>query len=191
MARGFFPPDNFNSLVTREEVSGFIAVEPNLCSDADKRLPISDVSAFQEVGMKQRFGKIVLLLVPLSEPHQSMGLEGIRGPRNSIEGKHDPVCLTGLGESLFDLPTGFCAAELGLKICVPIHAGLRHRGIQLKRPPGYLYVVRISGGLDRLFPSTLPDEAPGADHIGVDLHMYPGSLHVLLLSQVKCPILPA
>src|SRR4029078_9617366 len=191
MTRCFFSTDFFNSPATREKLSGCIAVEPDLCGDVAECLPIADVTALREVGMKQPFGKIVWFLVLLGEPHQSMGLEGIRGPRNSIEGKHDPVCHTGLGEALFDLPSALSAAELRLKICAAIDTGLRHRRIQMKRPPGHLYVVRIPGGLDPFFPSTLPDEAPGADHIGVDLHVHPGFLHVLPLFQSKCPILPA
>src|SRR5437868_14940134 len=129
MTRCFFSTDFFNSPATREKLPGSIAVEPTLCGDVAECLPIANVTAFREVGVKQCFGKIVLLLVLLSEPHQSMGIEGIRGPRNSIEGKHDPVCLTGLGEALFDLPPSLSAAELRLKICAAIHTGLRHRRI--------------------------------------------------------------
>jgi hypothetical protein len=101
-----------------------------------------------------------------------MGIEGIRRPLDPIEGKDNPICLTGFGYALFDRPPGLCAAELRVKIDVPVHAFLRHRRVQLERSPRNVRLLRVPGSLERLFQSALPDEAPGTDDIGVNLDLH-------------------
>jgi hypothetical protein len=174
-----FGTDFLDRPVTGQKSLDILTIESTVGRDLSQRIEIPDLAPLREVCLKEGLGYFILTALLLGEPDEAMGVEGIRRPLDPIEGKDNPIRLTGFGYAFLDRPPGLCAAELCVEIDAPVHAFLRHRRIQLERSPCNMCLLRVPGRLDRLFQSTLPDEAPGTDDIGVNLDLHPVFLHIL------------
>src|SRR5262245_59191080 len=114
-----------------------------------------------------------------------MSQKSIRSPRHPLKGKGNAFHYSSCQQVFFHLTESIEARELGFKISGPIHSLLRHRRVQLKGPPGDLWLHRTFQFTQGPFEPTFSDVAPWTDDIGIDFYCEGASGHA------KCPILPA
>jgi hypothetical protein len=132
---------------------------------------VGDVAALGEVRPQERLLHPTLHLgatLRLGQPQQAVGIEGVR-PLRLVEVELEVVLGGRAGHLLDDLERALRAAEL-LRVGVEHRPGLTGgRGVELERPPHHLDLVAPGEAGQRLLEPALPDVAPGADDVGVDL----------------------
>ncbi len=131
-------------------------------------------------------------------PDKSMGGKCVGRASNSLKREGDALFGTGFRHLVIDGLSSPRTTELRFKVLPPTHPLLRHRRIQLKRPPGNLNRHSAVPLRDRPLQPSLAHKTPGADHIRIDIdlkcralltHVLPTFLHPfhLLAKYVSRP----
>src|SRR6266851_9949025 len=109
-------------------------VEAALPPDTLEHVAFPDVFTVDEIGVEQALNKRVLQAVTSGEPDQSVGIEGVRHPPDSVEVEIDSFFGARRGNARFELPRARQAAELANPMFLPVNTRLGNIGIQFERP---------------------------------------------------------
>lgn len=178
MSNRLFGTNFLNSLITGQKLLDLFTIESTVRRNLRQRIAVPDIAPLRKIRMKEGLDDVILTTLLLGEPDEAMGIEGIRGLGNQVEGKLDPIRLAGLSHPIFHRLQRRGPAKFRLKVGAPIHPALRHRWIQLEGSPPDPNRLSEPDLFQRLFQPALADEAPRTNHVGIHIDV---DSHVLLI----------
>ena len=154
--------------VALKECRGRRAINARLSGDVDECGDIADIASLGEIGLENRLHNGILDALLLCEPDEAVRVERVRRAQHKVMTELEARTLGRAGHLRVKLLGLFPGAEFSGTIRAPVHAFLRHVGVQFVRTPGYGELISERCHGEGLFKVFLGDVAPGANDIRND-----------------------